>query len=45
MKEYLEHYRQGGLGVYLMKRLMDKVEYDIEPGKQNEVRMVKYLHR
>lgn len=45
MKEYLKHYRQGGLGVYLMKRLMDKVEYDIEPGKQNEVRMVKYLPR
>ena len=45
MKEYLSHYRRGGLGVYLMKSLMDKVEYDIKPGKQNEVRLTKYLSR
>ncbi len=45
MKEYLTHYRRGGLGIYLMKSLMDKVEYDIEPGKKNEVRLTKYLSR
>lgn len=45
MKEYLSHYRRGGLGVYLMKSLMDKVEYDITPGIKNEVRLIKYLHR
>ncbi|MEW6510596.1 MAG: ATP-binding protein [Bacteroidota bacterium] len=45
MKEYLSHYRKGGLGVYLMKSLMDKVEYDIMPGKANEVRLTKYLPR
>ena len=45
MKEYLTHYRRGGLGVYLMKSLMDKVEYSIVPGKANEVRLIKYLHR
>ncbi len=44
MKEYLSHYRRGGLGVYLMRSLMDKVEYSIRPG-QNEVRLVKYLSR
>ena len=43
MKEYLTHYRHGGLGVYLMKSLMDKVEYRNQPGKKNEVRLVKYL--
>ena len=43
MKEYLSHFRRGGLGIYLMKSLMDKVEYDIEPGKKNEVRLIKYL--
>jgi serine/threonine-protein kinase RsbW len=43
MKEYLSHYRRGGLGVYLMKSLMDKVEYDIDPGKKNEVRLTKYI--
>jgi len=45
MKEYLSHYRKGGLGVYLMKTLMDKIEYNIRPGQTNEVRLVKYLSR
>lgn len=45
MQEYLTHYRRGGLGVHLMRSLMDKVEYDISPGKQNEVRLTKYLNR
>lgn len=45
MQDYFSHYRKGGLGVYLMKRLMDKVEYDIDPGKRNEVRLTKYLAR
>lgn len=45
MKEYLSSYRRGGLGVYLMKSLMDKVEYDIEPGKRNQVRLIKQLPR
>jgi len=26
----------------LMKRLMDKVEYNFIPGKRNEVRLIKY---
>ena len=43
MKEYLSHYRRGGLGIYLMKSLMDKVEYNIVPGKRNEVRLTKNL--
>lgn len=45
MKEYLSQFRRGGLGVILMKSLMDKVEYDIAPGKMNEVRLTKYLSR
>jgi serine/threonine-protein kinase RsbW len=45
MKEYLTHYRRGGLGVHLMRSLMDKVEYDIRPGKLNEVRLTKFLAR
>jgi len=43
MKEYLKKFRKGGLGVYLMKKLMDEVEYQLLPGKKNEVRLVKYL--
>ena len=45
MKEYLTHFRHGGLGVYLMKSLMDKVEYAITPGQKNEVRLIKYRSR
>lgn len=45
MKEYLTHYRKGGLGVYLMKSLMDQVVYSIKPGKPNEVRLIKYRSR
>ena len=43
MKEYMTHFRRGGLGVYLMRSLMDKVEYEIKPGKMNEVRLIKFL--
>jgi serine/threonine-protein kinase RsbW len=42
LKEHIGHHRRGGLGVYLMKRLMDKVEYSFNPGKKNEVRLIKY---
>jgi serine/threonine-protein kinase RsbW len=45
MKEYFAKFRRGGLGVYLMKRLMDEVEYIIRPGEPNEVRLMKYLNR
>lgn len=45
IKEHLGKYRRGGLGVYLMKRLMDKVEYNFRPGKRNEVHLIKYLSR
>ena len=43
MRDYLTHYRHGGLGMYLMKSLMDKVEYRIRPGLKNQVSLVKYL--
>lgn len=45
MKEYLAEMRVGGLGVYLMKTLMDEVDFDIQPGKRNRVRMIKYFIR
>jgi serine/threonine-protein kinase RsbW len=43
MDEYLAELRVGGLGIYLMKTLMDEVDYDIKPGVKNQVRMVKYF--
>jgi serine/threonine-protein kinase RsbW len=42
MQRYLQQYKRGGLGMYLMRKLMDKVEYRIQP-TQNVVRMIKYL--
>jgi serine/threonine-protein kinase RsbW len=43
MREYFRRYRVGGLGIMLMKKLMDEVVYTIEPGRPNEVTLVKYL--
>jgi serine/threonine-protein kinase RsbW len=43
MKEYLSHYRKGGLGMHLMRSLMDKVEYRIVSNLQNEVHLIKFL--
>jgi anti-sigma regulatory factor (Ser/Thr protein kinase) len=35
--------RSGGLGMRLMKTLMDEVHYQIIPGQKNELRMIKRL--
>ena len=35
--------RVGGLGIYLMRSLMDEVDYEIKPGVKNKVTMVKYF--
>jgi serine/threonine-protein kinase RsbW len=43
VEELVEERRTGGLGLRLMKTLMDEVHYDFEPGKKNELRMVKKL--
>jgi len=43
MKAYLAELRVGGLGIYLMKQLMDEVDYQSRPDGKNEVRMVKYF--
>jgi len=42
MEEYLAELKVGGLGIYLMKTLMDEVDYKKTDGK-NQVKMVKYL--
>ena len=35
--------RSGGLGIRLIKALMDEVSYEIRPGQKNELHMVKRL--
>jgi len=44
MKQYLSELRVGGLGIYLMRMLMDDVTYRSRAGR-NELRMVKYRGR
>ena len=43
LEEYMRKMKRGGLGIYLIKELMDKVSFQIKAGVRNEVRMVKYL--
>ena len=43
MKEYLEKMRVGGLGILLIHNLMDEVDFDIQPGIKNQVKLVKYF--
>ncbi len=42
MDKYLAELRVGGLGIYLMKTLMDDVSYRTTSTGENEVKMVKY---
>lgn len=45
LKDLIAKRRTGGLGMRLIKTLMDEVHYEIEPGKKNELRMVKKLRK
>ncbi len=41
-----DHVRQGkrhGLGIFIMRQIMDEVNYSFKEGVQNELRLVKYI--
>ena len=44
IQEYYRQHRVGGLGMYLMKTLMDDVKYISIPGKYNQVLLSKRLN-
>jgi serine/threonine-protein kinase RsbW len=44
LEKYYEQRKVGGLGMYLMKRLMDEVKYVSVPGKYNQVLLSKNLN-
>jgi len=44
LKKYFEEKRVGGLGMYLMKSLMDDIHYKSIPGKFNQVLLTKKLN-
>ena len=37
--------RKSGLGIFLMRRIMDEVRYTFKEGIKNELRMVKYFRK
>ncbi len=41
-EEYLRNLSRGGLGVHLIKKIMDEVTYTVTPGHHNRLTMVKY---
>ncbi len=43
LEELVNKRKTGGLGMRLMKTLMDEVRYEIEPGKKNALHMSKRL--
>ena len=45
LDELISNRRSGGLGMRLMKTLMDEVHYEIIPGKKNELKMIKRLRK
>ncbi len=40
-EKYLQNLSRGGLGVHLIKEIMDEVEYTVSPGVQNCLKMIK----
>ena len=45
LEQLISKRKTGGLGMRLMKTLMDEVRYEIEPGKKNALHMVKRLKK
>jgi serine/threonine-protein kinase RsbW len=45
LEKLVQKRKSGGLGLRLIKTLMDEVHYEIEPGKKNELHMVKHLRK
>ena len=45
LRKLVAERKTGGLGLRLIKSFMDEVHYDMEPGKKNELRMMKRLKK
>ncbi|MHC4870958.1 MAG: ATP-binding protein [Planctomycetota bacterium] len=43
MEEHVAAGRRNGLGIFLMRQIMDEVKYTFVHGTKNELRMVKYV--
>jgi serine/threonine-protein kinase RsbW len=45
LEQLVAERKSGGLGMRLMKTLMDEVHYEVIPGLKNELRMIKRLKK
>jgi len=45
LEELIAERKKGGLGLRLIRTLMDEVHYDMEPGQRNEIQMVKRIQK
>lgn len=45
LEQLIKERRSGGLGLRLIRSIMDDVQYQIVPGEKNELRMVKKLKK
>lgn len=45
LEKLIQDRKDGGLGMRLIKKLMDEVQYEIVPGQKNELRMIKRLRK
>ena len=44
LSKYMHEAKMGGLGIHLMKTLMDEVNYSFDPGIKNQVSLIKYIN-
>lgn len=45
LEKYIHQARKGGLGIHLMRNLMDDVQFQLNPGKKNIVSLTKYIKK
>jgi serine/threonine-protein kinase RsbW len=45
LEQMIHKRKSGGLGLRLIRSLMDEVKYEIVPGEKNELRMIKRLKK
>ncbi|MBP8975499.1 MAG: ATP-binding protein [Bacteroidetes bacterium] len=45
IQKHMKHHERGGYGLFLMKNLMDEVEFVFRPDVPNELRLRKYLSK
>ena len=45
LEKLIQQRKDGGLGMRLIKKLMDEVQYEIVPGQKNELRMIKRIKK